>query len=115
MYDGSVNHRSGIVVINLPSTGSTSFTAAHDGEKEALYPDVTSWGSIDRAETERRYPFVPDRIVDNLVKPDVKISVAPWSRMERSPDRLEFLIDAAFKDRRSCKYDLRRPMRRRSS
>ena len=115
MYDGSVNHRSGIVVINLPSTGSTSFIAPHEGEKRALYPEVTRWVDVDRATAQSWYPFVPDRIIDNLVKPDAKISVTPWSRIDGRPDRLEFLIDAAFKNRRSCKYDLRRPMRRRNS
>lgn len=116
MYDGSVNHRSGVVVVNLPSTGCAFFTAAHDGEKQKLYPDQQSWVSIDsRTEYERRYPYVPDRIIDNLLKPDVRISVVPWDRIERRPDRLEFLVDAAFEHRKSCPYDLSRPMRRRNS
>jgi len=115
MYDGSVNHRSGVVVINLPSTRTTYFTAAHAGEKATIYPEISDWISVDRAEYERRYPYVPDRIIDNLVKPDVKISVTPWSRIGDRPDLLEFLIDAAFNDRQGCKYDLSRPMRRRNS
>lgn len=116
MYDGNVNHRSGILVINLPSTGCMTFTAAHDGEKRVVYPDVQAWMTVDsRSEYESRYPYVPDRIIDNLLKADVRISVTPWDRIANRPDRLEFLIDAAFKYRRSCKYDLHRPMRRRNS
>ena len=116
MYDGSVNHRSGILVINLPSTGCTTFTAAHEGEKRAIYPDVQAWMAItERSVYESRYPYLPDRIIDNLLKDDVRISVTPWDRIAGRPDRLEFPIDAAFEYRHSCKYDLHRPMRRRNS
>ena len=116
MYDGSVNRRSGIIVVNLPSTRCTYFTAAHDGERRMLYPEVQSWMNIDsRAEYEARYPFAPDRIIDNLLKPKVQISMVPWDRIESRPDRLEFLVDAAFEYRKSCPYDLSRPMRRRNS
>ena len=78
MYDGSVNKRSGIVVINLPKI-SDYFTAPYgEEEKGILYSDIMSWTHIDqRTEYERRYPYMPDRIIDNLLKSDVKISVAP--------------------------------------
>ena len=33
MYDGQVNKKSGILVINLPSTGCTYYTASHFDEK----------------------------------------------------------------------------------
>ena len=111
MYDGSVNKRSGIVVINLPGTSDTFHAPYGAQEKKLLYPDVTSWTSIDqRSEYERRYPYMPDRIIDNLLKNDVTISVAPWERINES--RLEFLIEAAFSNRANCIYDLRRRMRR---
>ena len=115
MYDGSVNKRSGIVVINLPRIPNDEFTAPHgDEEKGLLYPEVTSWVHVEyRAEYERRFPYMPDRIVDNLMKSDVKVSVAPWDRItERT---LEFLIEAAFRNRANCTYDLSRPMRRANS
>ena len=115
MYDGSVNHRSGIVVINLPGISDDQFTAAHgDEEKKLLYPEITSWTSIkERAEYKRRYPYMPDRIIDNLLKSDVKISVVPWERINGKT--LEFLIEAAFRCRKDCPYDLSRPMRRANS
>ena len=115
MYDGSVNHRSGIVVINLPEIPDGGGHAAHGKEeKRLLYPDITSWTHIeDRAEYERRYPYMPDRIIDNLLKSDVKISVVPWERINGKT--LEFLIEAAFRCRKDCPYDLSRPMRRANS
>ena len=48
MYDGSVNKRSRILVINLPGISDNEFTAPHgEQEKKLLYPEVTSWISID--------------------------------------------------------------------
>lgn len=113
MFDGSVNKKSGIVVINLPTANSTYFTAAHPSEKDVVYPECSSWVSIDdRAEYERRYPNMPARIIDNLLAPKAKISVVPWDKAIRN---LGFLIEAAFNDRANCEYDLSRPMRRRNS
>lgn len=115
MYDGSVNKRSGIVVINLPGISDNEFTAAYgDEEKRLLYPDIASWTTInERAEYERRYPHMPDRIIDNLLKSGVTISVVPWDRINGRT--LNFLIEAAFRNRSNCRYDLSRPMRRANS
>ena len=114
MYGGSVNKRSGIVVINLPGI-SDYFNAPYgDHEKNLLYPDITSWTTIDeRTEYERRYPYMPDRIIDNLLKDDVTISVAPWERINERT--LEFLIESAFRNRLNYRYDLKSPMRRENS
>ena len=114
MYDGPVNKRSGMVVINLPGI-SDSFTAPHgDQEKKLLYPKVTSWTGIkERAEYERRYPYMPDRIIDNLLKSGVTISVVPWEKINKTT--LEFLLEAAFGNRSNCQYDLSRHMRRANS
>ena len=113
MIDGQVNKKSGILVVNLPSTGNSLCTAPHSGEKEAIYPEIKNWENVNtRAEYERRYPCLPDRIIDNLLKPEAKVSVTPWSKIGNNPSDLKFLIDAAFEDRGKCEYDLSRPMRR---
>jgi len=117
MFDGQVNKKSGVLVIQLPSTGCTTYTAAHgDEEKDLLYTDNTSWVSINtRAEYESRYPYMPQRIIDNLLKADVKVSVANWDTITASPEKLKTLIDLTFKDKAACNYDLSRPMRRANS
>ncbi len=111
MHDGPVNKKSGIVVIVLPTISSTYFTAAHAEEKSILYPEVTSWTSItERSVYEERYPDLPARIIDNLLAPNAKVSVAPWGRC--TPSGLAALIEYAHRDRATCEYDLSRPMRR---
>lgn len=116
MIDGKVNKKSGILAINLPSTDCSYYTACHSLEKETVYPEYESWISIDsRAEYERRYPEMPDRIVDNLLKSEAKVSVTNWSKIKNNSNNLQFLIDAAFEDRAKCEYDLSRSMRRNNS
>ena len=51
MYDGKVNKKSGILVINLPSIANNSrITVGHDNhkEKEKIYNDITSWTSFNK-------------------------------------------------------------------
>jgi len=113
MINGSVNKKSGMLIINLPSTGCTHYTATHKKEKETIYPENVSWISInDRAEYERRYPYLPARIIDNLLKTEAKISVVNWDKITSNIEMLRFLIHATFEEKTSCEYDLSRTMRR---
>ncbi len=115
MYDGAINKKSGILAINLPGTSDLG-TATHDGEKAKVYPDVPPrlWVSINtRMEYENRYPHMPDRIIDNLLAPNAKLSVVPWARINATT--LKFLLDVTFQDRSRCQYDLSRPLRRANS
>ena len=105
---------SGILVILLPSAESIYKTAAHAGEKEFVFPYETSWTTVtSREEMARRYPFMPDRILDNLVHDGAKISVVNWN--ELTAEKLKYMIDAAWYDKESCDYDLSRKMRRNNS
>lgn len=116
MFDGTRNKKSGVFAITLPSTGCTNITAAHEAEKSVVYPEFTSWTSInERSKYEERYPALPSRLIDNLLAPEGKVSVTNWSRIENNPDALRCLIDTAYDDRASCRYDLSAPMRRSNS
>jgi hypothetical protein len=117
MYDGAVNKKSGVLVINLPLTGCTNYTAAHgDDEKQIVYPDNRSWMSVTaRSDYELRYPYLPDRIIDNLLKKGAKVSVTNWTTITADINKLRFLIEATFRDRTTSDYDLSRPMRRSNS
>lgn len=112
MYDGKLNKKSGIIVILLPSVRSQSYTCAYDNEK-AFYPEQNNWISIDeRAEYERRYPYMPARIIDNLLKNGVRISVINWDKIDVYTLRL--MIDNAYNNRADQDYDMTRPMRERN-
>lgn len=117
MFDGQVNKKSGVLVVNLPSTGCTNFHAAHgDEEKNKLYPSVSGWTSItSRTEYEKRYPYMPSRIIDNLLINGAKVSVANWDAVTADTEKLKFLVDLTYRDRASCDYDLSAPMRRSNS
>ncbi|MCS2812449.1 TIR domain-containing protein [Bacteroides ovatus] len=104
MYDGTVNKKSGIIVILLPSVKSEYYTCAHSSEK-TFYPETTQWMSIDsREEYHRRYPYLPERIIDNLLEPNAFISVINWDKL--TPDILRQMIDNAYNSRATCTYDL---------
>ena len=114
MYNGRVNKQSGILVINLPSIYHLQklIHAGHgEEEKRVLYPNF-SWTSFNtRKEYKKRYPYMPERIIDNLLCSNVQMSVTNWNTIT-DPQVLKFLIDLTFKNRVFCKYDLKRPMRR---
>lgn len=117
MFDGTVNRKSGVLVIQLPDTGCTTYTAAHgDDEKNTIYPENSNWVSVKtRAEYENRYPYLSGRIIDNLLQSDAKVSVSNWTKVTDDIEKLRFLIDVTFNDRAGCDYDLSRAMRRANS
>ncbi len=114
MYDGKINKKSGIIVINLPSVNCDRVRTSHDGEKEHVFPEIPSWTTItDRTEYKRLYPYMPERIIDNLLTSNANISIIPWEKV--NADKLRYMIDKAYEDRAKCEYDLSRPMRRHNS
>lgn len=116
MYNGKVNKQSGILVIQLPSINPQYIRAAHGNkEKDNVYPNI-NWTSFDsQTEYKSRYPYLPARIIDNLLKSEAKISVAKWGDLIAEPEKLRALIEYTFQDRQSCDYDLSQPMRRNNS
>lgn len=57
MYDGPINKKSGILVVELPEVSSGNMTAPRGEDEKELYSDITSWTTVNsRAEYERRYP-----------------------------------------------------------
>ena len=86
MIDGKINKKSGIVVVQLPSIDRDYFTVAHgDIEKKQIYPDIDTWYNVEsRSEYEKRYPYLPPRMIDQLLAKDAKVSVThdlpPYNR-----------------------------------
>jgi hypothetical protein len=116
MFDGKVNKKSGLLVVTLPTINCGYYHVAHDNEKSAIYPECASWSNLDtRTSYEERYPYLPDRIIDNLLAGRGRISVVPWAKISNDAAKLKFLIDMTASDRFSAEYDLSRPMKRRDS
>lgn len=116
MINGSKNKKSGILVINLPTTNCSYYSATHKDEKTTIYPENNSWITIDdRSVYESRYPYLPARIIDNLLKSEAKISVVNWNKIITNLESLRFLIHATYTEKDSCQYDLSRSMRRNNS
>ncbi len=112
MYDGRINKKSGVLVVVLPEASQGNFHVSHDREKE-IYPSTTNWTTVTtRAEYERLYPYLSDRLIDNLLASGAKISVTTWETVIAEPAALEFLIHATSEDRATNTYDISRPMRR---
>lgn len=112
MYDGKINKKSGILVINLPSiTGN--IRAAHGEQKD--YPGINWTTYSSRTEYEENHPYLPARIIDNMLISQVKISVTNWNKIESNPDFLSELIDKTCKSRINNDYDLSREMRKNNS
>lgn len=114
MYNGKKNKRSGIIVIQLPSVAPKYVHIGHGAtEKRIVHPEIKSWREIKtRKEYSDRYPYLPERIIDNLYNGNSHISIIKWSDV--TVERLRWLIDQAYNDRNSCDYDLSRNMRRRN-
>ena len=113
MYNGKKNKKSGIVVVMLPETNCDSCHIPYANEKSQIYPEIRSWINIDsRSEYEKRYPDMPKRIIDNLMKDGVKISVTTWDKL--TLDNLRMMLDNAYDNRMSQPYDLSRDMRRKN-
>ena len=110
MYDGAVNKKSGIIVIMLPSTRCYLHTLPRTSDKQTILPEERNWISIDnREQYKERYPYMPDRIIDNLLENGVNIAVINWSDLtdnwnllcDEGAEKLRQLIDNAYNDRAS--------------
>ncbi len=105
MYDGAVNKKMGILVINLPTINQSMRVAIHE-EKQLLKP--TKWVSLsEHFQYDNSYPYVPDRLRDNFKK-GVDIAVINWNDL--NVNSLKVFIDNAYKNRSTNDYDLSRPM-----
>ena len=113
MYDGAVSRKSGILVVQLPGAHNNACFCSHANEKSYVYPDCGGLHSIEtKSGFEGKYPFLPDRIIDNLYAGGSNISVTTWERISNDSANLRFLVDVTASARATAIYDLSRDMRR---
>lgn len=110
MYNGAKNKKSGILVVNLPKINGNPISVC-DEDKPIIGPEY-NWEPISSYE---RFEYLPRRILENIKCPNVKIAVVDYTRVISNPDGFKQLIDFAFNNRQSNKYDLSAAMRRKNS
>jgi len=118
MYDGLGQQEvRPVLVINLPTIRCTLLYRSSRKmiEKRAVYPNSDGVGHrlyLGSDYGKGRYPYMPDRIVDNLIKPSAKVgrwrigirwtgwTLGKLPISHRSP---------LFNDREACEYDPKSP------
>lgn len=118
MYDSDVNPKMGILVINLPSiSGNQGMIACGNDEEQVMGDSYTIWTPIQKDITyiENRYPYLPHRLVTNVARTNVSISIVNWTVIESNFEKLKYLIDKAFNRRKTNEYDHSEPLRRKNS
>ncbi len=114
MFNGKINKQSGILVILLPSVDRGQVLCGHGQfERSEAFSDISTWSSVwRRSDLDQFFPYLPERITDNLESRQANISIVGWNRIYYNPRLLRDLIGMTAANRLSAKYDLSRPMRR---
>ena len=91
--------------------------ACGNGEEQVMSSAFTTWTPIqkDVAYIEHDYPFLPNRIVINIARNNVSISVVNWDVIANDAEKLKYLIDRAFQRRKTNYYDHSDHLRRRNN
>ena len=116
MRDSPRNGKSGVFVINLPSTGTKYIRASHgENEKNEFHPNITEWITInDRTTYKEIYPYMPERVIDNLMSEKSYISIVNWDQIHNNPENLRKMIELTYQDKDKCEYVFSTPMRMRN-
>lgn len=118
MYNSDVNPQMGILVINLPSiSNGQRMIACGQDEEQIMSNTFTTWTPLkkDIEDIEYDYPYLPHRIVTNLARDNVAISIVNWDVIANDFEKLKYLIDKAYDRRNVNSYDHSEPLRRRNS
>lgn len=115
MYDSEKNPQMGILVINLPSISQSMIS--NSAKEEIIMGENIKWVPINKDinSLHDKYSYLPERIIDNLAKDEVRISIVNWDVIANDTNKLKELIDNAYNRRKTNKYDNSRPLRRHNS
>lgn len=114
MYHSDANPQMGILVINVD--GDNGQIACGKEEENVIAPYVT-WTPLQKniASLKKSYPDLPDRIIENIAREEVSITVVNWNNIANDVEKIKYLIDRAYERRYSNKYDHSTPLRGRNS
>jgi hypothetical protein len=114
MYDSDYNPKMGILVINVDG-GNRQIACGK--EEENIIAPFTNWVQLNKdiATLKQDYPNLPDRIIANIARSDVSITVVNWNNICDDTNKIKRLIDSAYQRRENNKYDHSAPLRRKNS
>ena len=117
MYDSNSNPKMGILVINLPSIENNSEMRAFGFDEQKAMGAYINWqpASRDLRDIQNDHPYLADRIVKNLIRENVVISIANWNNIIGKTETIKLLIDNAFKRRNTNISDYSAPLKGRNS
>ena len=124
MFDTEEKPKLGIVVINLPTLGGQNhIQSGQEDEKAIIGNPFMKWFRVNsRLEYEKRFPYLPSRIIDNfessLKNNDIfPITVVEWEKIKNDNCALKTLIDNTYKRSRDNNYHYNHsaPLRNRNS
>lgn len=105
----------GIVVLNLPGIDNDEASYLDDIRQLVDPLDMYfSLSKLGRSQLERKYPYLPERVIDCLEK-GVPIEISNWLGAVSSPEDLMQLIDNAYTRRDEINYGHLKPLRQRNS
>lgn len=116
MYDSEVNPKMGILVINLPSISNVSNMLACGKDEENAMGENIVWSpaSKDISFLRKNYPYMPERIIKNMARENVTISVANWQNICHNINSIKLLIDNAYNRKDTNCYDHSAHLQRRN-
>lgn len=114
MYHSVANPQMGILVINVD--GDNGQIACGKEEENVISPYI-HWTPLqkDIASLKESYLDLPDRIIENIAREEVSITVVNWNNIAHDVEKIKYLINRAYERRYSNKYDHSTPLRRRNS
>ena len=117
MYDSDTNPKMGILVINLPSISSKQGMIATCTDEQEIMSPYAIWSPLDKSKEKLRekYPYLPDRLITNIARDNVRIPVVDWSVIQSNNEKLKNLINNVFDYRTANDYDHSEPLRKNNS
>lgn len=115
MYDSDTNPKMGILVINLPNINQ-SMIACGSNEEQIMGSQI-HWTTLnkDKSYLQSHYSYLPNRIITNIARDDVSISIVDWDVIANDANKLIELVDNAFNRRKTNNYDHSEPLRKNNS
>lgn len=119
MYKDNENKPLGIIVINVPPLHKVCSILSADIEDSKIIKNSIKWSKLKTKEDIINYfPYLPDRIVDNILRFTQKdsyypLSIVNWKTIKKNPLLLKTLVDNAHKRllKGNKHYDISRPIK----